>query len=172
MLATRMRTSSGFVWDGYLYKEGDEYEGVTGGWVAGNLLNEARVTLSKESDHMYLYVAGTGGTSGYAYAIYVTDKKINLTAFNKISIEWRNTGENIGNNTSRLCVGTKDTSQFDPSGGTIEAAVDRDGTFTKRVTELDITGVSGEHHILVKAMDRGTITRAISELFCYNIWRE
>ena len=76
-----------------LYNYGDECTDVTGGWQTvygvqdnGIALNKGTATLTKNADHMYLYVGKTADIV-YSTGCMVTSKKIDLTNYNKIYVE-------------------------------------------------------------------------------------
>ena len=76
-------------WDGTLYKAGDEYASVTGGWIAGYSDLPAGTTYSqtKETDHLKIALSRTvGGASGRMS--WITTNPINLIDFSKLRFDW------------------------------------------------------------------------------------
>ncbi len=66
----------------YLYKNGDECDRVTGGWIYGASANAG--TGSKNEDNLYL--KSPVETSRYTTYIYRTNNKINMSKFNSVHV--------------------------------------------------------------------------------------
>ena len=173
MLATRMRMASG-VWDGYLYKEGNEYEHLTGGWVHGYTRN-ANYSQSKESDHLYAKVSSSvnwdannvSGTEGVR--TWVTDELIDLTEFNQIKIQWANIGVDHSSVFSTFAVSPNKTGNYTDYTERVwlQYAFDREDV-------IDISSLSGGYYVRVHA--RGRFYDGSYDLYCElltkRIWLE
>ena len=175
MLATRMRMASG-VWDGYLYKEGDEYISQTGGWVQG-YTNSANYSQSKESDHLFLKVSSSVlwdhtdlfGTEGVR--TWVTDNPIDLTEFNQLKIYWRNDGSSSDQQRSYFVVSTDKTAHYADNTKVFYIS----NRFTAwQENMIDVSDLSGNYYIRVHA--RGILNldskHRISEISVGRIWVE
>lgn len=70
-------------WNGYLYKLGEEYEGITGGWVIKRCKDQSTLAsgTTKESNYLKLHISAknTG-------ACIVTRNKIDVTNYNELHI--------------------------------------------------------------------------------------
>lgn len=68
----------------WLYRDGDECEDITGGWIANNISNltgRQNGSVTKNEDSVYL------DGSGYTAASIVTSKKISKTGYEKIFLK-------------------------------------------------------------------------------------
>ena len=111
-------------WDGTLYKNGDEYVSVTGGWTGNG---------TKNADNLYL--TGTAGSPIH----FITVKKIDLTKFTKLTAV--GAAESWVNNMS-VMLGVANGVTTDPP-----AAVHFGATAGVKTVELDVTHFTGEYYI-------------------------
>lgn len=134
-------------WDGELYKSGNEYPLITGGWVGkamrGNSSgNDLMPTITKGGNDITASISGNshGG-------IIHTAKKIDLTKYNKIIFKGKlSTGSNYYANAS-LCV----WSDFNYYWYDYDARMGVTGTTSSGASktngELDISNLTGEYYI-------------------------
>lgn len=70
----------------YLYKEGEEYVNMTGGWIDSFFcINEDKGTASKNNNSMYLKAIGA-----VTKRSYITTKKISLNGYTKLKLKCNN----------------------------------------------------------------------------------
>jgi hypothetical protein len=136
---------------GYIYNEGQHEDY----WVEGMKWGRGTYSYSKESDHLYVSVAGEEGY--ISETSWVTDSKVDLTAYNKVKVDFSGTG------TTRLVVS-------DIQMGISFQYVALLNLFSppRQVYELDISGLSGEYYIRVHAWTEGDNVK----VYCYKIWLE
>ena len=162
MLATRMRMARG-VWDGYLYKEGDEYEHLTGGWYQYYQVGSGLFT--RNVDNLYLYAdynpngeVSVGATNA-----------INLTNANIIKVRWANTGNHPTAVRSYFGV-DKDITKIRRDGGA-EILLYVQHAFAEKTDSIDVSALSGEYYIGVSAQ-LSSSTSGNNTLYVYEAWVE
>ena len=143
------------------YWEGQEFTGVTGGWVEG--IKELSGTMSKESDHLFTRVSGNTGSR--ATRFYATGNKIDFTNISTLYIDWASEV-----NTDQF----SDTRLQNVNNDYVSAVVFvsiRDG-FSRKVDVLDVSGVTGEYYICVGVADGSTSTGHTVENKIFKVWGE
>jgi len=121
----------------YSYKDGDPDL-----MVAGQNTGASN-TSSKESDHLLMTAVDNNTTIDF-----VTDAAVDLTGVNKIIVEWLNSG--AASNYVYSYFGVSATKE----GAWVASTYIRQG-FTRRITELDVSAVTGLHYLKVMARDGG-----------------
>lgn len=125
-------------WDGYYFKDGNQYNAVTGGWTTVGWSNYGTTDIGTN-----IVISTTGGS----VAVVGTAKKIDLTGVNTIWYDSPN-GMNGAYNGGYLCVkSTKDT----PSSPHRSVAIKNAG-----VGYLDLAGLSGEYYVYLCAFGTGS----------------
>ena len=142
----------------YYYDEGDEKVSVTGGWISAPGYVIGPGSQSKEVDHMRNYVSGSTPN----YRGYGTANAIDLTNISTLKIEWAST---TGPEWARCIV----TESLDTK--TKELDIGRAGNFSRSVNSIDVSGISGVHHIVVSA-NVGTGWSRSAENLTYKVWGE
>ncbi len=144
--------------NGYIYNEGTHEDE----WVAG--YSAGTGSQSKEDDYMYLYAKREPAD---AERTYVTDKKVDLTNWDTLKVEWENTGDESDGNQSHIVVSTNKTA----SHGTSNASYNTTTDFTKRTNSVEISGLLDEYYIRVHA---GAVifNNVESEIKVHKIWLE
>lgn len=133
-------------WDGSLYDHGDEFVGITGGWVSETVFGT--FTVEKNSDHIYCTAkevsTGTGGT---------------LRTKNKIPIKHSTLtllydATRIANDTI-LCL--SDSEDFSDIACQVSLTKGTDLT-----TQLDVSGIAGMYYVgILQYTNNGTTTVAV-----------
>ena len=120
----------------FLYKDGDEYSDITGGWVVSN---HANGISSKQSDHLYL---ATGLTSHSRETAISTYNKINFDRRFKllkaeVDIEVCN---------GRVCIGASTTKTYDNNVNNYVsyASISEIG---KHILSVDISEIKGDYYV-------------------------
>ena len=94
---------------------------------------------------------------------------INLTNFNKLSVDIENVGLDSDNNATYIQV--RDAKGGRTAGNqTINHEILRD--FSRQIVELDVSAVNGEWYIVVWARDSWAAAERESDVRVYNIWLE
>jgi hypothetical protein len=143
----------------YLYNEGVGGDDWVEGWYNKPLPADV-ITLSKEADHLSIYVEsnGTATTSG----TWVTDSPVDLTDYNTLSIQWQ--GIDVYNGI--LVVSTVKMA----SGGTYDARLDAYNSWNT-TSELDVSALEGEHYIRIH-LDSKNTAGAGEQIKAYKVWLE
>ncbi len=145
--------------DGYIYNEGI-YEDK---WVEG--YSTGTGSQSKEEDsHLYLYAKRE---SADAERTYVTDKRVDLTDWDDLKIEWENTASESDANFSYLAVSTNKSGD----SGIADERINTNSNFTKTTDTMNVSGLSGSYYIRVHATAL-TLSDIESELKVYKVWLE
>lgn len=116
------------------YWEGREFNSVTGGWVAGTLLNTGQ--QSKEDMYMYLEVSGSNASRRY-----VTANVVDVTNLSKLVLV--NTQSNPLSSQREITF--RITPNSDGSGTTVSVVDSSNVPETK--IEMDVSSVSGSYYI-------------------------
>ena len=136
----------------FLYKLGDEFNPITGGWVVG--YSQGTGSQSKEDDHLYLTTS-----TGAPRRTYVTNNKIDLSDIKTLFIDWL--AETNGN--SLLCILNNKTDNY----GSAVAQIIKTTAFTRRIDMLDISSLNGEYYVAVFSN-----AETINTTKAYRIWGE
>lgn len=131
----------------YFYNLGVEDIDFVGVW---NPTSAGSGTQSKNADHLRMTTAAVS----FSKRGYVTQKKINVTLFSTIYIEWENIGADHVQNRSMLQVGPNILTKTQP--------------FTKRTDSLDVSSLKGFYTIAVEANNNNY--SQIADLKVYKIW--
>lgn len=149
------------------YNEGNENIDVTGGWVLGYVAgSEGYTEFNKESTHLYLYSEGSITSTNTGRIGISTEFKINLSRLRYLKIEWEN---NAGPQSSSVYFLVGETQSDSHSEYT--AMVQEDNSFNRKVSILDVSGLSGEYYIRVHARSTAN-TDSINRVKIYKIWGE
>ena len=143
-----------------IYDHGNEKLSLVEGYSTGS--GEAR----KEADHLLL--TATSQTNGVR--TYVTDEAIDLTDYATLYIEWLNDGSDERRNRSYCVVSTNKTANQD----TYNARIYRQSTFdfTDTPDTVDISALSGNHHVRVHAQGVEGTSAVTARVKVYKIWLE
>ena len=118
----------------WLYKDGNECEYVTGGWVNGGY-NGGAGTFSKDNDHLTVKHAGNGAQ------LARTSNKIDLTPYNTVFAEVITSTDNY----SAAAIRVKNTPGYnDGSEGTVTEGAK---LTVKTIIQTDVSTLSGEYYI-------------------------
>lgn len=128
------------LWNGKLYDYGDEYEPVTGGFVEAYKNSIGTRTFTKNEDS--LYFKSTGTTSGGAHIYASTEKKINLNSFSTLYARIKHSPSS-GTSFYLAAHTRNDEPVYDVP------CVLRQSSSKEGIVSLDISGLSGEHYILL-----------------------
>ena len=115
-----------------------------------------------EADHLYLLVERDGGSAEIAW---VTDITVDLTYINKLYIDWENIGlDSINANASFIASTNKDVFY-----NTFDARLLLTNNFSRRVSELDVSMLSGNLYIRVHGRDISVAPIKV-EIKVYRVW--
>ena len=155
--------------DNAYYYKGEEFSGVTGGWVDGDSYAPEQGTRSKETDYMYFETFSYTGISRLGY---VTDNKIDLTNINTLYIDWDSIDSNTDN--ASLIKVTNDKSDNETTNAQTSAVlfIDIRGNFERKVDTLDVSGLTGEYHIQVLNSNGGSSVNRYGKTRVYRVWGE
>jgi len=143
---------------------GDYYiEGVEGVlWVTGYTYHSGEIV--KRADHIYLNAYYDGN---YSERTAVTDVAVDLTNAYKVKIEWYNdsSSSNSSKRRSAFVVSTQKMSSL----ATYDARIYREGPFSRRVDEIDVSGLTGNYYLRVHSRgEDGYVNR----VYLYKVWAE
>jgi hypothetical protein len=130
----------------WLYKDGEEYADVTGGW---KVVNNSAGTGSKQSNRIYLDYTSTAARNSNAY----TNSKINIDNVKliKAKIEVIRNNEHIG-----LGLTSTNTNSTPTDKNLFVCKVGNTTTTTgELILELDVSKMSGEYYICIAADKAG-----------------
>lgn len=149
----------------YIYKLGNEFTGITGGFIAGFTYGNGSIT--KQSDRLSLSVSGN--PTDNAFRNYETSNKIDLTNFSRIVIEWENINPySTDASISKLFVSLTKGASGAPAAQTISEY----NTFGKMVDALDVSNFNGTYYIAISAVDGNPTPNNPVSLNVYKIWCE
>ena len=121
-------------WDGYYFKDGDQYESVTGGWTTEGWNNQATAS----ADNGILYVESPHAQ--YAARIG-TAKPVDLTGVDKI---WLNSPSGQGSSAYSgyllVCTDKEDYTDV------------KQAQITTGTVSVDVSGLSGPHYLLLRTL--------------------
>lgn len=154
----------------YYYKDGNEIEILTGGWVVGHTVDDPTysVVYAKEDDHLYIATRrDTMDTQG----AYVTDELVDLTNIDKLYVSWEFVvihAPTDAHNKAYLVV----SSQKDGALSVYDARVERGYAPDAGVLqdELDVSGLTGEYYVRIHSL--ATTQSRGSAIKTYRVWGE
>jgi hypothetical protein len=150
LLVRRGGTKSGIIW---LYRLGEEYTDLTGGWVEGYVTGTR--TLTKNADSLQIQaVSGVGN--------FVTNNLIDLTNIRNLYISWEAT--QTGGQLVRFSVSANKTADAE----TTPAAISITNINFSKVDVLDVSGLSGSYYL--KAREGNNAGTAFLKVYC--VWGE
>ena len=122
-------------WDGYYFKDGDQYEEITGGWSSEGWDNSGTANIGET-----LIVRANGNATGRMGIANPVD----LTNVNTL---WYNSpnGNNGANNSGYLCIA--DSKSYGSGNRVASATIRNAGTGS-----IDVSNLSGEHYLYLYAM--------------------
>jgi hypothetical protein len=133
----------------YLYNQGDEVTGLTGGWVAGFNSGAIRNSLTKNASNITVKAGGTGGFPPINTA--VTNNAIDLTTAQTLKLQF--SGFGAGAYTGRsiyLVASTNKTANQDTYNARVfDTSIS--GTVVDKIMTLDVSALSGLYYIRVHA---------------------
>lgn len=147
-----------------IYRYGNEFTQLTGGFVDGyNLGNGIR---TKETENLYFQLFGS--TSESQATAYVTDSLIDLSAFSKLKIRWEQYESSacravfsVATPTSKLTTLTSNS-----------ANITNTGDFTEKTDVLDVSSLNGQYHIKLGLNEAASTFSRPGKLKVYEIWGE
>lgn len=142
-----------------LYSEGAGQDG----WVEG--ASNGAGSATKETDHLKLVLTGNTGAEGER--TWVTNATVDLTEFATLFADWENV-ETDNNQRSHLIASTSKTGNHDTFDAEFEAA----NGFARTLDSVDVSGLTGAHHVRIHASEPGTLTASPSDLRVYRVWLE
>ena len=126
-------------WNGKLYDVGDEYEGITGGFVEAYKNSIGTRTFTKNEDSLYFRSVGTSAGGAHIYAS--TEKKIDLSSFSTLYARIKHSPSS--STSFYLAAHTRnDEPVYDVP------CVHKQSSSKEGIVSLDISELSGEHYIL------------------------
>jgi len=128
-------------------------------WISGYMVADGN--QSKELDHLSVFASKVD--SG-AERTYVTHIPIPLKKIKTLYIDWSGEATSLCN--FAFCVST---SQVSPRT-VYEARILIAAPFTRTISSLDVSALTGEYYLRVHSRDTTTITGANSLLKIYHIW--
>lgn len=134
--------SSNAVWDGYLYKLGDEYNTITGGWRVNTATQNTGTTTKNATN---LHMVSPSSPTAY-FASFETTNKIDLTNINTIYVNWSGSMTSTG-----FVALTVSTSANEIGGGAGQWFLRQTGTFTNRTDSLNVSALTGLHYVQLRA---------------------
>ena len=153
----------------YLYKDGNEYASLTGGWDLIKSNSATSGVVTKNSDNMYLYTGETGKASPREKSVYACMVNlINLTTYSKLKATVENLSYGDRSSIS-LCVNTtKHTATSSIWGaGVASKQMTTSGTHT-----VDISSLTGNYYIYVDLYASADYTSAKASCNIVKIWLE
>ena len=122
-------------WDGYYFKDGDQYEEITGGWTSEGWDNSGTATIGET-----LIVKANGNATG---RMGIADP-VDLTNVNTL---WyaSPSGNNGANNSGYLCIA--DAKTYGSGNRVASATIRNAGTGS-----IDVSNLSGGHYLYLYAM--------------------
>lgn len=137
---------SGAAWDGFLYKDGDEYTRITGGWSADGYSynnNQSIYAAVKQATSIYGQ-ASAHPLDGYGVGIGLT-RSVNLTDFS--SLKW-------------LMMGRQAAIMVVPAKSNFVLSYAKYGEFTSvdqpSTQTIDVSDLSGSYYIVTYVMNNGS----------------
>ena len=153
-------------WDGYYYKEGDEYVDITGGWLAGNTSGNG--SQSKEVDHLNLKMSNN--PSQRAGRRYYTSSKIDLSGIALLTVEWAMPSTTDTDIIFEILTAPNaDPSENSPPERVAFYTERVASAFTRRNNILDASAITGEYHLAVRIRDGSTSVNRAGELRVYAV---
>lgn len=137
----------------WLYKEGEEFATITGGW---KIVNHTNGRAVKNASNIYLNYTGSDGRRSNAYTNYPVD----VTAFSRIVADVERTA---GTGDFTLGIASNNTRPGDDSANVATAST-RTTAVGRQVIELDVSSFSGSYYLHIGA----GVTRG----YLYNLWVE
>ena len=138
------------------YDNGTERHSFVAGYSTGN------GSLSKQTDHLYLTATGTATNSERTYVI---NTAVSMTGLKYIRVQWAQSGSGPTSNfMSTLVVSTSKTGTKE----TYSLRSHHGGTFAKRVDQIDVGGLTGNHYVRVHASIAWNDAQSV--LRVYAIW--
>lgn len=122
-------------WDGYYFKDGDQYEEITGGWTSEGWDNSATATIGET-----LIVRANGNATGRMGIANPVD----LTNVNTLWYDSPN-GNNGASNSGYLCIANAKT--YGSGNRVASVTIRKAGTGS-----IDVSNLSGEHYLYLYAM--------------------
>jgi len=148
----------------YLYKDGNEYEELTGGWSKGGYTRGSG-TFTKNATDMTLY---TNMSRGQTVSV-LTNSKIDLTGFNSLCIDVTCTGQDAGHGiwSYFYIVASRDTTSDAPGKAAYVELNDISGI--RRVYTINVLAISQSLYISVTSDTGLNSTQTIK---IHRIWLE
>ncbi len=137
LLMTSDKRATANFWDRYLYRNGDEYELMTGGWT----LTHAGFGTEKRHDHFYCRTEGTGVDSGF-----VMTNTVDFSGVSTIYVDWSSEGNNSVNHRNHLVLRDETTQVVTFLTST---------NHPRRVDSFDVSSYNGEYRVEVRARITG-----------------
>ena len=170
----------------WLYREGEECEGVTGGWThkrqesnnSNGTWTGGTVTLSKNTDNMLLSVTAS---SSYQSAVLVHQTPVDLTGYTKLCVEYGDiTGTSPGSNRCNMAVSNSGKDFYYPDSGDCVATMIVNAShesifYANSVATMDISKINGEKYIspaFLYGVYGSVSTQPAKSAVVKNVWLE
>ena len=128
----------------FLYKEGNEITGTTGGHTLVYNRYPTDATFAKNADHLYFYTTRSTSTAGQYGDLWTsTENKIDLTNINAVKITY----DYDTNGASNYFINIGDTKNSGEYVERVFSAV----TGTNRTLSVDVSGLSGSYYIKLQS---------------------
>ena len=138
----------------YLYKAGNTYDALTGGWALAAATGSATYTNNTTAGQMEVTVADVSSYQSFLHTV----SKITLTGYSRLGCR----AKNVTNKTLRLCISASNARDAAVTAGTlIENASSDFVTFT-----LDISTYTGDYYVGFRNQDRA------AEWYVNAVWLE
>ncbi len=137
----------------YLYKDGNEFVEITGGWVVGYSDREGQ-----QSKNGVLELR----TNQYnAVRTYITDKPIDVSKMNHLAFDW----ENKGSAYPQVRFSLKENKNDD--NNTFVANVSISDVWERHIKLLDVSALSGSYYVACQTRSTGSGSTILK---VYRIW--
>ncbi|WP_018750722.1 hypothetical protein [Paenibacillus sanguinis] len=123
-------------------------------------------TISKNSGSIDVKL--TGNVGSVTEASYVTDVPIDLGPFSKVCIDWQSVDNFSDNFWSYVIASTNKTGSYTESN----ASAFKTKTFSREITEVDVSNLTGYHYIRVHIRIGGGANVPNIKTTTFNLWLE
>ncbi|MBU4174602.1 MAG: hypothetical protein KKB90_05560 [Actinobacteria bacterium] len=152
---------------GRIYWDGTELFPFNSGFTGDG--GTSRSKVSPPEGHLYLH-ANSWYLSGCQVA-WSTDDAVDLSGYDRLCVEWCNTGKSNGNNESHLIAATNSHDRQENQSTTDKLT--RTSSFDRRVDHLDVSHINEPRYIRVHARDNDWWDAGTnSKLYVYRVWLE
>ena len=152
---------------GRVYWDGTELFPINSGFT--NDGGTSRSKVSPPEGHLYLHA--NSWYLGACQVAWSTDDAVDLSGYDRLCVEWRNTGKSNGNNESHLIAATNSHDRQENQSTTDRLT--RTSSFDRMVDHLDVSHINEPRYIRVHARDNDWWNAGTnSKLYVYRVWLE